>query len=255
MARSSGTRRPCDALLQQPEGQQVVGAEGGRRSRRGRHPGQPCACLASLGDGRAPRCRPPAGRPRARPAAAQAARAPSARSRTWPSAGPPTKAIPSWPRSSRCSTASWPPRTSSTATEQTARRRGGRPSRPGCRARRSWSRRRGSGSTGVIRIPWTRCCSSRSRCCCLARSRRRAVAEEQRAARRLGRLLDAAGDVGEERVAGVEHHVGEGAAAARPQLAGRLVADEPELASPARPGPGSRADQVGAVEHVGDRAE
>ena len=41
-----------------------------------------------------------------------------------------------------------------------------------------------------------------------------------------GDLLDAAGDVGEERVGDVEHDQADGAAAAGAQLAGRLVADE-----------------------------
>jgi hypothetical protein len=54
----------------------------------------------------------------------------------------------------------------------------------------------------------------------------RAVAQEHRTASGPCRLLDSAGDVGEERVAGIEHQIGEGPAAARPELARGLVADE-----------------------------
>ena len=83
-----------------------------------------------------------------------------------------------------------------------------------------------------------------------------AVAEHQRQVGGLGGDLDALGDVGEERVAGVEHHVGQGPAGAGAQLPGRLVADEAQLGhGPLDPCPGRRADPVGPVQHVGDRAE
>ena len=45
-----------------------------------------------------------------------------------------------------------------------------------------------------------------------------AVADEQREAVRSDDVLDTPGDVGEERVGGVEHHVGDRAAQPGPQL-------------------------------------
>nr|BFE51829.1 hypothetical protein GCM10017745_52560 [Saccharothrix mutabilis subsp. capreolus] len=48
-------------------------------------------------------------------------------------------------------------------------------------------------------------------------------------ARVAGGVLDAAGDVGEERVADVQDHQADGAGCARAQLAGGVVADEPEF--------------------------
>ena len=84
-------------------------------------------------------------------------------------------------------------------------------------------------STGVISTPWTRCSSSRSRYCGLAAWIVVAVAQIDRQTRRLRGLLDAARNVGEERVGRIEHHVTEAPAAAGPELAGVLVAHEPQL--------------------------
>jgi hypothetical protein len=78
-----------------------------------------------------------------------------------------------------------------------------------------------------------------------------AVADEQRQVGVLGGQLDALGDVVEERVAAVEHHVGERPAGARAQLPGRLVAHEAEVGHrPLDPLPGAGADHFGAVHHV-----
>ena len=55
-----------------------------------------------------------------------------------------------------------------------------------------------------------------------------AVAEDHGEPGGLGDVLDAAGDVGEERVGDVEHDQADRAAAAGAQLPGRLVADEAE---------------------------
>jgi hypothetical protein len=83
-----------------------------------------------------------------------------------------------------------------------------------------------------------------------------AVADEQRQVGVLRGELDTLGDVVEERVGAVEHHVREGAAGTRPQLACRLVAHEAQLGHGALdPLPGAGADHLGPVHHVGDRAE
>ena len=84
-----------------------------------------------------------------------------------------------------------------------------------------------------------------------------AVAEHQRQAGRLGRArrCRAATSV-KNGLRGVEHHVGEGAAAAGPQLPRRLVAHEAEVGHrPLHPLAGLGADPVRPVEHVGDGAE
>ena len=98
-----------------------------------------------------------------------------------------------------------------------------------------------SGSTGVTRMPWTRCCWSRCRCACSRSLALAAGAQHEGEVDRLGRGLHALGDIGEERVARVEHHVGERAAGARraavgPTRCGRTRARP----SPARPGRGWR---------------
>jgi hypothetical protein len=90
----------------------------------------------------------------------------------------------------------------------------------------------------------------------LALSPVRAVAQEEREVVPLHGVLDSLGDVGEERVGCVEHHVRQGLAAARSQLPRRLVAHEAQV----RHGlfdPVSRrgADSVGPVENVGHRAQ
>ena len=69
-----------------------------------------------------------------------------------------------------------------------------------------------------------------------------AVAEHQGEVGGLGGVLDALGDVGEERVAGVEHHVGERAAGARRAAGGPTrCARSRGRPSPARPARGSPA--------------
>jgi hypothetical protein len=81
------------------------------------------------------------------------------------------------------------------------------------------------------------------------------VAEDHGEAGRVGRLLDAAGDVGEERVGDVEHDQADGPAHPGAQLAGRLVAHEAEGHDRVEhPAAGLLADGLGAVEHVADRA-
>jgi hypothetical protein len=83
-----------------------------------------------------------------------------------------------------------------------------------------------------------------------------AVADEQRQVGVLGGGLDALGDVVEERVGAVQHHVREGAAGAGAQLAGRLVAHETELQHrPFDPFAGARGDHLGAVHHIGHGAQ
>jgi hypothetical protein len=83
-----------------------------------------------------------------------------------------------------------------------------------------------------------------------------AVAEEEREVAVLGDMLHPLGDVGEERVGGVEHDVADRAAAARAELAGRLVAHEPEIGHRLLdPRPSGSADAVGLVEDVGHRAQ
>jgi hypothetical protein len=82
------------------------------------------------------------------------------------------------------------------------------------------------------------------------------VAQDHGVARGLGIVLDAARDLGEERVGHVEHDQAEAAAAAGPELTGRPVRDEPELLHGGLDaGPGQRPDQVGMVQHVRDRAD
>ena len=104
------------------------------------------------------RTRTPPG-PRAR--RRRAARAPAA----GPS-GPPTNAIRRCPRSSRCSAASRPPRTSSTATEHwsapAARRSTSTTGTPALAQRLERGGR--ARAVGVMSTPWTRCSASRSRC-------------------------------------------------------------------------------------------
>ena len=82
------------------------------------------------------------------------------------------------------------------------------------------------------------------------------VAQDHGVARGLGVVLDAARDLGEERVGHVEHDQPETAAAAGPELAGGSVRDEAELLHRGLDtGPGERPDQVGMVQHVRDGAD
>ena len=83
-----------------------------------------------------------------------------------------------------------------------------------------------------------------------------AVAHVEREVALLGRLLDPGGDVGEERVGRVEHHVRQRAAAPRPQVPRSLVAHEAEVGHRLLdPATGRWADPVGPVQHVRHRAE
>ena len=259
IARSDG-HPPADADrgLEQAEGGDVVGAERGGRAARRR------AGRRGAHRRRDPRRRsgrwwsarpgpPPAGRRRC-----HACLAPAYRSRTWPSdRGPPMNATRVWPRSIRCSTANRPPRTSSTATEQ----------------KRSSSRARSTSTTGTPRSTTASIhggrgvdrgeqdalhplLHQRGEVGLLALGAVVAVADDHGHVRDLGGDLDALGDVGEERVGGVEHHVGDRPAGPHPQLAGELVAHEAELGHrPLDPLPGAGADHLGAVQHVGDGAE
>ncbi len=84
--------------------------------------------------------------------------------------GPPTKTILRFPISSKCSPASSPPRRSSTATEHAVALSASSSTKTTAKPRerrRSISRRSRVGSTGVMRIPATRCSSRkrRWRCC------------------------------------------------------------------------------------------
>jgi hypothetical protein len=83
-----------------------------------------------------------------------------------------------------------------------------------------------------------------------------AVAQDDRQARLVRLVFHAARHVGEERVGHVKHHQADGPAAAGPELAGGLVPDETELpdrgAYPVTRGPGH---DVRPVEHVGDRGD
>ena len=82
-----------------------------------------------------------------------------------------------------------------------------------------------------------------------------AVAQDQRQARFARLILHAAGDVGEERVRHVEHDQADGAAPAGPQLARRLVPDEPQLLDRGlHPDAGGLGNHVRPVEHIGHRA-
>ena len=80
--------------------------------------------------------------------------------------------------------------------------------------------------------------------------------QDQRQAALGGDALNAAGDVGEERVAHVQDQQRDGAAPAGPQLAGGLVADEAEFGDGgANPLERGRRDPVGPVQRIGHRAE
>jgi hypothetical protein len=82
------------------------------------------------------------------------------------------------------------------------------------------------------------------------------VAEEHRQAGAVGDVLDAAGDVGEERVGDVEHDQADRAAAPGAQVAGGLVAHEAEDGDRGQhPLAGRRADRIGPVEDVADRPD
>ena len=83
-----------------------------------------------------------------------------------------------------------------------------------------------------------------------------AVAEEHRQPDRVGGLLHALRDVGEERVARVEHDVRERAAAAAAQLASRLVAHEAQLRDRGQHAlPRALGHHFGTVQDVRDRAD
>ena len=191
------------------------------------------------------------------PAASQAPRAPASRSRTWPiRTGPPTKATRSCPSSRRCSRASDPPRTSSTATVQ---------KRASLRVRSTMTSgvcRRTASSSRSVRVDrgdedaFDPLLAEPVEIGLLPIGTLVAVAQEESQGLPLGDVLDPCGDIGEERVGGVEHDVGQRPALAGTQLAGRLVADEAQLSHGAFDAlPGARADAVGAVEHVGHGAE
>jgi hypothetical protein len=82
-----------------------------------------------------------------------------------------------------------------------------------------------------------------------------AVAQDDGQAGHARLVLDAPGDVGEERVRHVRHDQADGAAAARAQLPGRLIPDEPQrLDRRVHPVPGRPGHDVGPVEHIGDGA-
>ena len=217
-------------LLEQAEGDEVVGAE---RRRRPPGPGQadePLAGAPALGDVERRRLEHGRRIRRSRPAASSARRVPCRRSATCTVViGPPTKAIRWWPCSHRWVTASSPPSTSSTPTLHHAAPGTRSTSTTGMPCRASASSCAVSWSTGVIRMPRTRCSSEQLEVVGLAGGVAVAVAHVQRHAVGPGGLLDALGDVGEERVGGVEHQVGDRPAASGPQLAPRLVAHEPEL--------------------------
>lgn len=81
------------------------------------------------------------------------------------------------------------------------------------------------------------------------------IAQDDRQARGDGDAFRPGGQVGEERVADVEHDQADGAAAARPQLPGRFVADEAELVYRAQHAiPGGRRHPLGPVQDVGHGA-
>lgn len=83
-----------------------------------------------------------------------------------------------------------------------------------------------------------------------------AVAHEDRHLRFLGRLFDPLGDIGEERVRGVEEDIGQRPAGAAPQLPRLLVADEAQVGHRLfDPAAGRGGNLVGLVHHVGDRPE
>ena len=209
----------ADRLLEQAERDQVVGAEGRGRPRPRGIPASRSPADAALGDGeRRAGPRPGLlGQPGLGPGLA----APSSRSRTCPmECGPPTNATRVCPRSTRCATASRPPSTSSTATEQKLVVLPGpvhdhdRGAAPGDRVqgRRLGVDRGDQDALHPLLLEVRRWVSSRVGAVV-------AVADEQREAGRLRGQLDALRDVGEERVAGVEHHVGERAGCARPGAA------------------------------------
>ena len=259
----SGTRQPeRDALLQEAEGEQVVGAERGGRAGAGGQPGEPLAGAAALGDGQRRGADDGQQVGRGQAGLGQAAARPPSRSRTWPmrlraaderdprvaavDAGARRRAGRRARRRPRPSSACSPSRVRSTMTTGVPR---ADDRRPGSRS---------SGSTGVIRMPCTRCCWSRAR----GRPRSRsalvvAVADEQRQVGSLGGVLDALRDVGEERVA--RRRASRRPACwllPGPQLAGGLVAHEAELGHRLLdPLPGRGADPVGPVQDVGDGAE
>ena len=191
------------------------------------------------------------------PARDQASRAPWSRSRTWPIRRAADERDPWWPRSSRWPTAGPPPSTSSTATEQTLVVRRPVDDHHG----RAAAGDRAATGLGVDRsdqdalhplllrevevrlLAGPRGC----RCC-----RGTATARPPRP-----RYSMPFGDVGEERVAGVEHEVGQGAGCEPVRsCAGRLVPDEAEGAhGRLDPFPGRRGDPVGPVPDVRNGAQ
>ena len=110
-------------------------------------------------------------------------------------------------------------------------------------------------SAGVTSTPQTRCSAKSSEVLGLLLRALAAVADHHPETGVPGRALGAAGDVDEERVAHVQHQQGHDAAAARPELPGRLAADVAELLDRREDtGPGVGKHRLGAVDHVGDRA-
>jgi len=82
------------------------------------------------------------------------------------------------------------------------------------------------------------------------------VAQDHGVPRGLGVVFDAPGYLGKERVGHVKHDQAKAPAAARPELTGRAVRDEPELLHRGLDASaGQRPHQVGMVQHVRDRAD
>ena len=243
MAKSSGTRTPCRTIsCRTPSASRslaqiaAVGPAGGRDARGSarRPPGRPRRS-ATPGRARSAASSEPQ-------ASRIAAATPSRRSCTCGSPDePPTNAMRRWPCSSRCSAASRPPRTSSTATEHwSGPRRGGRAGPPG---RRACAARPGAGrssAVGVMSTPCTRCSASRSRCAASLSGR---SSELQRITARPAALATSS----TPRATSVKNGFAMSrttspmrAAAPGPQLAGRLVAHEAERRRSRRaPGRGS----------------
>ena len=153
-----------NTLLEKTEGDKVVGAHCGCGTRTRGQPGQPLTAAAPIGDSK--RLGFYAGQLRLlAPVRLDRPQRAARRSRTWPIESElPTKAMRSWPSSSKWLAASSPPRMSSTDTEQcvwASRIRSTITTRMPRRGSSSSSSL--AGSTGVMRTPCTRCCSRRSR--------------------------------------------------------------------------------------------
>ena len=171
---------------------------------------------------------------------AAAWRAPSRRSATCTVViGPPTKAIRWCPCSHRWVTASAPPSTSSTPTLHQPAPAARSTNTAGMPCRSMTSSGDMSWLTGVISTPSHALLQEQLQVVGFSSAVAVAVADEERDGVRASDLLDALGDVGEERVRGVQHHIGDRPALAGSQLTSGFVADEAQL--------GDR------VEHLGPR--